>query len=63
MKTNTGSLDRIARIAAGCAILGVGIYFKSWWALVAVLPISTALVRFCPLYTLFGWNTSSAGPK
>jgi len=57
MKTNVGSIDRIVRIIAGCAILGAGYYFKSWWGLVGLLPILTGLVRFCPAYLPFGLNT------
>jgi len=34
MKTNVGTIDRIIRIIVGCAILGAGYYFKSWWGLV-----------------------------
>jgi hypothetical protein len=30
MKTNIGSLDRTVRIVLGLAILGLGLYLKSW---------------------------------
>lgn len=57
MKTNIGNLDRSLRLVAGAAILGAGFYFKSWWGLVGLGPIITALVRFCPLYPLVGIST------
>jgi len=57
MKPNVGSIDRIIRILAGCALLGAGYYFKSWWGLVGLLPILTGLVRFCPAYLPIGLNT------
>ncbi len=57
MKTNIGNLDRSLRLVAGAAILGAGFYFKSWWGLVGLVPILTALVRFCPLYPLIGLST------
>jgi len=57
MTANIGTVDRVVRIVVGLVILGLGVYFKSWWGLVGLLPIATALVRFCPAYTLFGLNT------
>lgn len=57
MKTNVGSIDRLVRVVIGCAILGAGYYFKSWWGLVGVLPLLTAIVGFCPAYLPFGLNT------
>ena len=60
MKANVGSIDRIIRIIAGLAILGAGYYFKSWWGLVGLGPILTAVVRFCPAYLPFGLSTCPA---
>ena len=60
MKNNVGFLDRIIRIIAGLAILGAGYYFKSWWGLVGLGPILTAIFRFCPAYPLVGINTCAA---
>lgn len=57
MKRNIGITDRWIRIVAGLAIISAGIYFKSWWGLVGILPILTALVRSCPLYLPFGLST------
>jgi len=57
MKTNVGSIDRAIRLVLGCAILGAGYYFKSWWGLVGIGPIITGTVRFCPAYLPFGLNT------
>ena len=57
MKTNIGSIDRVIRIAVGIAVLGAGCYFKSWWGLVGLLPLVTAIVRICPAYLPFGLST------
>jgi hypothetical protein len=57
MKTNVGTIDRIIRIIVGCAILGAGYYFKSWWGLVGLLPLFTGVFRHCPGYVPFGWST------
>jgi len=62
MKTNVGSLDRLFRILAGCAVLGAGYHCKSWWGFVGLLPLVTAFVRFCPAYVPFGLNTCAARP-
>lgn len=59
MKTNVGSLDRIIRVILGCAILGAGYYFKSWWGLIGAVPLLTAVFGFCPAYLPFGLNTCS----
>jgi hypothetical protein len=63
MKKNVGKIDMIIRVIIGIIIASVGIVYKSWWGLVAIIPILTALVNFCPLYTLFGCNTCSAKDK
>jgi len=57
MKTNVGGIDRILRYIVGLALLGAGLYFKSWWGLVGLLPILTATFRFCPAYLPFGLST------
>ncbi len=57
MKSNVGGIDRILRIIAGLAILGAGYYFKSWWGLIGIVPLLTAIFRFCPAYLPFGLNT------
>ena len=59
MKTNVGGIDRILRYVLGLALLGAGLYFKSWWGLVGLGPILTATFRFCPAYLPFGLNTGA----
>lgn len=63
MKKNVGTIDKTVRLAL--AALAVVLYFlgavKGTLALVvliiAIILVVTSLVSFCPLYTLFGWNT------
>jgi hypothetical protein len=57
MKTNIGTIDRIVRIIVGLGLLGAGYYFKSWWGLLGLGPIFTAIVRICPAYLPFGIST------
>ena len=51
------TLDRTIRILAGITLLAAGYYFKSWWGLIGVLPITTGLAGFCPAYLPFGLST------
>jgi hypothetical protein len=57
MKKNIGITDRWIRVVAGLAIGAIGIYFRSWWGLVGLLPLATAWIRTCPLYLPFGLST------
>lgn len=57
MNINVGSTDRLLRIIAGLVIIGVGIYYQSWWGVVGLVPLLTGIFRFCPLYTMLGTNT------
>ncbi len=59
---NMSSIDRLVRLVAGLLVLSL--YFvgpKTDWALIAVLPIATAVLGYCPLYALFGRDVS--GPQ
>lgn len=58
MKCNVGGADRVARIVTGVAIVGAGLYFKSWWGAVGAVPILTGTFRWCPAYLPFGIDTS-----
>ena len=57
MKQNIGKTDRIIRVLIGLIVIAVGAYFKSWWGAIGLLPIFTAALGYCGLYTLFGIST------
>lgn len=57
MKCNVGKIDKVIRVIIGLAIGAAGFYFKSWWGLVGLVPIFTALISWCPLYLPFGLTT------
>ena len=57
MKKNVGSADRAIRVIAGLIVIFLGIYFKSWWGVVGLLPIATAAMGWCPAYLPFGIST------
>lgn len=54
MKSNVGGVDRIIRVILGVGIIAIGIYFKSWWGVIGVVPILTAAMGWCPAYVPFG---------
>ncbi len=60
MKKNVGKVDMIIRLVIGIAIASIGIVYQSWWGLLAAVPLLTAFINFCPLYTVFGLRTCSA---
>ncbi len=57
MKQNIGNTDKIIRIILGVVIAALGFYFKSWWGLIALGPLLTAFISFCPLYPIFRLST------
>lgn len=59
MKSNVGNTDKAIRLFLAVVIGALGFYFKSWWGLVAIVPLVTGLTSFCPLYTILGLNTCS----
>lgn len=58
MKCNVGSIDRILRLVAGIGIAIVGVITESYWGLIGVVLMATAIFRLCPIYLLLGINTS-----
>lgn len=59
MERNVGKTDKTIRIVVGVVIIAIGIVAKSWWGLVGVVPLATAFINYCPLYSIMGINTSS----
>jgi len=62
MKCNVGSTDRTIRLILGVVLLLLAFFtLKGTAALVSGLLgaifVVTALIRFCPLYAIFGINT------
>ena len=50
MKCNVGTIDRLIRIVVGLTIAILGVWFDSWWGLIGLVPLTTGLFRWCPLY-------------
>jgi hypothetical protein len=60
---NIGFFDRLARIVVGAALLAFALGYLApgtgwnWVGWIGVIPILTALVGTCPLYSVFGITT------
>jgi hypothetical protein len=58
--TNMGTIDRALRVIGGLALLawallGTGDWHMLGW--IGIVPLATAAIGWCPLYTLIGTST------
>ena len=61
---NVGSIDRVLRIIVGLALISmVFVGPQTPWGWVGVVPLLTAFISFCPLYTLIGVRTCPISHK
>lgn len=58
MKRNVGSTDRILRLLVGIGIAIVGVIFESYWGLIGVVLMATAIFSLCPIYLMLGIRTT-----
>lgn len=66
MTANVGSIDRVLRIVVGLVLLSLLFVLEGnarWFGLIGLVPLATAIFRFCPAYTLFGLNTCGIGER
>jgi len=63
MKCNVGKTDKIVRWIIGIVAIALGVYLKSWWGAVGLIPIVTALMGFCPIYTIVGLSSCKVEKK
>jgi len=63
MKCNVGKTEQIVRIGVGIGLILVGLYFRSWWGLIGIIPIITGSIRYCPLSDVLGISTCRADPE
>jgi hypothetical protein len=69
MTVNMGLTDRIVRLVVGIVLIAyaIPIGFSStgwnWVGWIGVVPILTALLGTCPLYTALGISTCPAKPR
>ncbi len=64
MKINVGGTDRIIRIIAGLALIGLAATGTiGVWGYIGVVPLLTGVFKFCPGYALFGLSTCPMDKK
>lgn len=61
---NVGSIDRILRIIVGLALIA-GFFLNAdgayrWLYLIGIVPLVTAFMSSCPLYSVLGVSTCPA---
>lgn len=58
MKSNVGGIDRILRVVVGVALIALTLMgVIGAWGWIGVVPLLTAAVGFCPLYTVLGFSS------
>jgi Protein of unknown function (DUF2892) len=62
MTSNVGTPDRVLRIIAGVALIAValglfGSAYQTVWGWVGVVPLTTGLLGWCPLYKTLDLKT------
>ncbi|MBB4303806.1 hypothetical protein GGD81_002858 [Rhodobium orientis] len=62
---NMGSVDRILRLIVGVLLVLFALYGPAdiawkWVGWIGVVPIVTAIIGWCPAYTLFGLRTKKS---
>jgi len=57
MKCNIGRTDKIIRLLVGLGIVAAGLVTGSWWGLIGLIPLATAIFGRCGLYYPLGIST------
>jgi hypothetical protein len=58
MKTNVGTIDRVVRVIAGLGLLSLAFVGpQTPWGYLGIVLVATALIGYCPAYTLLGVRT------
>jgi len=63
MKANVGTVDRVIRVMVGLGLLSLLLILDGsvrFVGLIGIVPLFTALIKFCPLYSLFGMRTNKS---
>jgi hypothetical protein len=58
MQTNVGCVDRILRAVIGLALIALTLAGTiGVWGWIGVVPLLTAALGFCPIYTMLGFSS------
>jgi len=66
MNVNVGSADKLVRIIVGVGLLSLLFLLKGdirLLGLIGIVPLTTGLVGYCPLYSMLGLSTCSKRTK
>ncbi len=66
MKKNIGHIDRLLRLVIALALFSLYFMLEGdlrYLALIGLVPLTTALIRFCPAYCIIGINTDDKSCK
>lgn len=69
MQANMGLIDRLARVVIGLVLIAYALKFGfsdtgwNWVGWIGIVPILTALVGYCPAYSILGLNTCSVAER
>jgi hypothetical protein len=64
MKSNVGGIDRILRIVIGLVLIALTLTGTiGVWGWIGVVPLLTAGLGTCPLYTVLGFSTCPVKSK
>jgi len=59
MKKNIGNVERVVRVVLGVLVVSLAFVGpRSPWAFLAIIPIVTGLIGYCPPYALLGIDTT-----
>jgi len=58
MTPNVGGIDRVLRVILGVALVALAVTGTIGpWGWIGLVPLATAALGFCPLYTVLGFST------
>ena len=63
MKVNVGKNDKLLRFVLSIVIAILGIYYQSWWGLLAIIPFMTASLGLCPMYKILNFSSCNIKKK
>ena len=64
MKQNVGSIDRAIRAIVGLGLISlVFVGPQTVWGWIGVVPLATAIIGWCPPYSLLGISTCNTAQQ
>lgn len=64
IQKNVGQTDKIIRLVVGVVLLALTLVLEGnarWLGLIGIVPIVTAVIGYCPAYTILGIKTGGCG--